>query len=114
MRRTTMRRTTMRRAAAIQAGAVLALGAVAGAAMAAKPVAECPTAFELGAMTLEASIALKDTYGFPAEAVPFYAGLFASVDKNGNGLVCLKGLPDTPGIAPWVFQLADDVSNARG
>lgn len=81
--------------------------------LALKPVAGCPTGFELGPMTLEASLVIKYELGFPPEAEPFYAQLFEDTDKNHNGLLCLKDLPDTPGIAASVFQLADDVSSAR-
>jgi hypothetical protein len=95
----------------------LILGAIASGPVAARPLGTCPAGFELGAMTLEDSIELKNGYGFdtaPPEALAFYTALFASTDKNGNGLACLKDLPDTPGIAPFVFQLADDVSSSGG
>lgn len=103
---------TTRRIGVALAVASLCIAMAAPAVLAAKPVAGCSNGFELGPMSLEDSLGLKMELGFPPDAVPFYEALFADFDKNGNGLLCLKDLPDTPGIAPWVFQLADDVAAA--
>jgi hypothetical protein len=96
--------------ASIIASSMLAM--VAGPVVAKKPIGSCPNGFAPDALDLDAVLAYKLALGFPPESVAPFTAFFGSVDKNGNGLVCLKDLPDTPGIAPWVTQLTDDVSNA--
>jgi hypothetical protein len=94
------------------ATAALVLAISAAPVIAVKPVGRCPNGIQIGPLDLDAAIEYKRQFGFPDEGFAFFEGLFASFDKNGNGLVCLKDLPDTPGIPPFVTQLADDVSRA--
>lgn len=105
-------RRTLRIGLALAVGSLCVAMAV-PAVSASKPVAGCSNGFDLGPMSLDESLAIKTSLGFPSDATPFYEALFDTFDKNDNGLLCLKDLPDTPGIAPSVFQLADDVAAAR-
>ncbi len=38
---------------------------------------------------------------------------FEQLDKNGNGLVCMKDLPNTPGSPGYLFQPTDDNASAQ-
>ena len=98
-----------RRLAAVSVIAALLATVAATPVLARPPVGTCPAGFGIGPMTLEAAIEYKvGTAGMPEAAVPFFTAYFASVDKNGNGEICMRELPDTPGIPAWVSQLKDD------
>ena len=97
----------------------LATGALVGAMMAAtatsaaatgRPIAGCPPGFLDDAYTLTEALKYKEP--IPPEAIDYFTVYFASTDKNGDGLVCMKDLPDTPGIPPFVTQLMDNVASA--
>lgn len=94
---------------------MLLAAAVAGPASAGKPIAGCPPGFIDDAFTLGNALAYKaQAYQdeLPEEVVEYFTGYFATTDKNGDGLVCMKDLPDTPGIAPFVTQLMDNVASS--
>jgi hypothetical protein len=95
---------------AATATAMLMLASVAGPAFADRPIAGCPPGFIDDAFTLEEALAYK--VGLPTGSVEYFTGYFASTDKNGDGLVCMKDLPDTPGIPPYVTQLMDNVASS--
>lgn len=100
---------------ASMAMALLMLTSVAGPASADRPIAGCPPGFIDEAFTLEAALeykALANGGPLPPQAVDYFTGYFASTDKNGDDLVCMKDLPDTPGIPPFVTQLMDNVANS--
>lgn len=94
------------------ASLVLILIAAVAPAAAKPPVGTCAMGFMSPAMTLEEAVAYKTAAGFPPEGIDYFTGYFERTDKNGNGRVCVKDLPDTPGIAPYVTQLADDNTRA--
>ncbi len=89
---------------------ILSAAALAGPASAGRPIAGCPPGFIDGAFTLQAALEYKAP--LPPEAFEYFSGYFAATDKNGDGLVCMKDLPDTPGIPPSVTQLMDNVANS--
>jgi len=110
MRRSTHRRRPVSAAAALFAS--LAMVVFAAPIVSAKPIGSCANGYEATPVTLDDAVARKVELGFPEAFIPFFAESFAQIDKNVDGLACIKDLPDTPGIPAWVFQLSDDVSSA--
>lgn len=39
-------------------------------------------------------------------------GAFTGIDKDGNGLVCMQDLPNTPGLPGYLINIVDDNSSA--
>lgn len=101
-------RTTVRAAIA----AILLSCLIVGPAAAAKPIRGCGTGgFEL--MTYEAFRDLSITVGVPEELLgdEHRAG-WDAYDRNGDGSLCVKDLPDTPGhLGSWVFNVVDNTAN---
>ena len=89
---------------------ILLAAAVAGPASAVRPIAGCPPGFIDDAFTLEAALEYKAP--LPPEGVEYFSGYFRTTDRNGDGLVCMKDLPDTPGIPRSVTQLMDNVASS--
>jgi hypothetical protein len=78
---------------ATMVAALLFVAAPGGAQAATKPVNACPTGFNLGALSVEQTLALPRSQAAIAAGVVSEAGIragFASVDKNGTGRVCAK------------------------
>jgi hypothetical protein len=97
----------------------LAIGALVGAMIAAsvtsvfasgRPIAGCPPGFLDHAYTLTEALEYKGS--IPPGATAYFGGYFAKTDKNGDGLVCMKDLPNTPGIPSFATQLMDNVASA--
>ena len=61
--------------------------------------AEGLTAEEVAALFGFASV--EELYGFALDDR-------RAIDRDANGWVCLKDLPDTPGIPTFIFQFVDD------
>jgi hypothetical protein len=62
-------------------------------------VAEGLTAEEVAALFGFGSV--EELYGFALDDR-------RAIDRDANGWVCLKDLPDTPGIPAFIFQFVDD------
>ena len=95
--------TLSRRLVAATTTAALLAASIATPVLAKPPVGGCPTGFPIGPWTVEQALETK-----PPEAEAYFRVYFAKVDKNGNGYVCMRDLPDTPGIPAFATQLADD------
>jgi hypothetical protein len=100
----------------IAATTLLAAGllsiALAAPVTAAKPVRGCGAA-EL--MTIEAFRARSLEAGVPPDVLgaEWEAGLRSGFDKNGDGSLCVKDLPDTNGhLGTWIFNVVDNTSNS--
>jgi hypothetical protein len=92
-----------------------ALAAVAIAALLAAPTAGaggqagwgCPTGFDQGGLTYDQALALSRiqagiTAGVHSEAD--FASFFAAVDRNSDGVVCVKTNPGGNGLpAHWIY-----------
>jgi hypothetical protein len=126
---------------AIAATAVLVLAGLAAAPVAARPDFACP-ADASGKLRVDADEWWdRSVVGWAEAGIPVYDGAdysaafdawaqdfgFADgaaieafvrgeqwerIDKNGNGYVCMRDQPNTPGIPGYIFNGTDD--NARG
>ena len=125
----------------VSAAAVLMLSALLAAPVAARPPHACPAdASQLQRVDVdewwdrsvvgwaEAGITVYDGSDYSAEfdawaqSVGFADGAavegfvrnaqWAEIDKNGNGYVCMRDQPNTPGTPGFIFVGVDD--NARG
>ncbi len=78
---------------------------------AAKPARGCPN----DGFTSSTKDAFRDVsraLGVPEELLGEPLDLWwADSDKNGNTRLCIKDLPETPGLPVFVFNIVDDVSN---
>lgn len=103
----------MRRISLLLAVALLTL-AMALPAWADRPVTgNCPRGYDFGPWTFQEGLDYKESvYGgpIPDYSLAGYTATFAATDKNGDGKVCFKDLPDTPGIPMYLTQHADNVS----
>lgn len=103
--------------AGLLAGVALLMVMAALPAMADKPVTDnCPRGYDHGPWTFEEGLAHKESINggeLPQYSMDAYSAIFAATDKNGDGRVCFKDLPDTPGIPSYVTQHADNVSKAH-
>ena len=126
---------------ALSAAAVLVLSAVVASPVAARPPYACPAdASRLQRVDVdewwdrsvvgwaEAGIPVYDGSGYSAafdawaQSVGFEDGAaiedfvrneqWDGIDKNGNGYVCMRNQPNTPGLPGFIFVGVDD--NARG
>ena len=81
---------------------------------AAKPVGGCPNPkFELMTYTQFRNLSLP--VGVPAELLgPEHAAAWDDFDKNNDGRLCVKDLPDTPGtFFRWIFNVIDNTAKSR-
>lgn len=106
---------------------VVLTATLSSAALAAKPANTCPAASSGWVQVdgegwwertvegiLEEGLTVEDEaerFGFGDDVDAFkewvIAGAF-SLDKNGNGLICMKDLPNTPGLPAFVINAIDD------
>ena len=94
--------------------AVFAALTIAGPTSAAAPIRGCPHAasgFE--PMTIEAIVALGVQLGMPADLADDMLAVGETIDANDDRMLCLQDRPDTPGNPAWLFNVVDNVSNAR-
>ena len=102
-----------RRISLLLAVTLLAL-VVALPAAAEKPTTEtCPRGYDFGPWTFEQGLAYKaSVYGgpIPGYSLAGYTATFAATDKNGDGKVCFKDVPDTPGLPMYLTHHTDNVS----
>ena len=94
---------------------VVISGTQAGAA---KPAFGCPPSFDLGALTLEQALDLpRIEAGLAAGAYDqgFVESVFASFDKNGDGLVCHQDVfgiaeerPNPASLWQYLYNLVDN------
>lgn len=107
---------------------VLMLGAVlAGPTLAAKPANGCPAAssgwqrvdgagwwaatvagFHQEDMTTQEAAELFGFGSVDALRTWIIDGVIGAWDKNGNGFICMKDLPNTPGIPGFIINATDD------
>ena len=95
--------------------ASLVLAALVAPVAAKVPDGTCAQGFMDTQFSIDAALKYKaDLLGqpIPEAAEAYFRGLFETTDRNANGLVCMKDLPDTPGIPSFVNQLADDVTSS--
>ena len=105
---------------AMVVGALLLVAAPGAAQAATKPSYGCPSGFNLGALTVEQILKLPRSQAALADGVVSEAGIragVASVDKNGNGRVCVQlsnGLEtaNRPN-GQYFYNLVDDNSSKR-
>jgi hypothetical protein len=87
--------------------AMLMTFALAAPVLAVKPLGSCPNdGFD--AMNLNEFIALELSLGLPPDLVPAYSAAWASLDRNGDGALCIKDVPDTPGHTGAIYYNAVD------
>lgn len=101
----------MRPILAIAAAGLLAF-AVASPAIAGKPDRGCPND-GFTAMTYQQFRDLSLSLGIPEELLgEEHAAGWAGYDRNDDGSLCVKDLPDTAGhLGSWVFNVVDNTSN---
>ena len=97
---------------ALMAAVALAI-AMAVPALAVKPIGVCPNR-QFEALTYAEFLALSRSVGVPEEFLGAdHFAAFQAFDKNNDGLVCIKDLPDTPGhLGGWVFNAIDNTANS--
>lgn len=80
--------------------------------LATKPIGVCPNG-QFEAMTYAEFLALSRSVGVPEEFLGAdHFATFQTFDKNHDGLVCIKDLPDTPGhLGAWVFNAIDNTAH---
>ena len=103
--------TSRMRAVAVLGAALLLLALAAPAS--ARPTRECGND-EFDLMDMEAFRDLSIEVGVPADILftPEWEAGWASYDKNGDGNLCVKDKPDTPGhLGSWVWNVVDNTSN---
>jgi hypothetical protein len=83
--------------------------ASAGAGSAKQPVTACPPSF--APMTTEQFRDLAIALGFPSSSLQELQAELTALDKNGNDLVCVLDLPDTPGNKSYQFDVIDDTAS---
>ena len=89
-------------------GLVVAVGlGVAAVPAAAQPPA-CPRGYDVGLLSLDEGVDLLVGQGVPAPEDDVLARL-SSFDRDGDGSLCFKDLPDTEGIAVYSYQYKDDL-----
>ena len=76
-------------------------------ASAVSPNRGCPAGYEIGVLTLSQGADLMISQDVPATRDKVLARL-AEVDRNADGRLCFKDLPETPGIAKYTFQYVDN------
>ena len=99
----------------IDAMALMSIGLlsimVAAPVSAAKPARGCSDGKAL--MSIEQFRAMSLSIGVPADLLgaDWEAGLRTGVDKNGDGSICVKDVPDTNGhLDTWIFNVVDNTS----
>lgn len=61
-------------------------------------------------MTFEEFFDLSVSVGVPPELI-VHEG-WAKFDKNGDDVLCVKDVPDTPGhLGSWIFNVVDNIAN---
>ena len=76
-------------------------------AEAARPTNGCPNGFDVGLLTFAEGAELLLAEDVPATRAQILAR-FAAQDANGDQRLCFKDLPNTEGIASFVFQRVDN------
>ncbi len=99
----------MRRLTAILG--LLSLMLAAAAPAWASPARACPND-QFTLMTFAEFRALSIGVGVPEEFLgAAWVAKMTTFDKNGDGLVCIMDLPDTPGhLGAWVFNVVDNAA----
>jgi hypothetical protein len=90
--------------------ATLVISSAVPPAQADRPQARCGFGFEL--MTIGQTLVLVSD-GSPNPKDVLLAHL-QGLDKNGDNLVCVKDLPDTPGSPSFVRNVVDNTANTPG
>ena len=98
----------MKRFLTIAGLAAAATFASAGAGSAKQPVTGCPPSF--ASITTEQFSDLALSLGLPSSSLEQLQAELARFDKNGNDVICVHDLPDTPGIKPYQFEAMDDTA----
>jgi ABC-type sugar transport system substrate-binding protein len=96
---------------ALVAVALLSI-ALAAPVSAAKPARGCGAA---DLKTIEQFRMLSLSVGVPPEILgaDWETSLRTGVDKNGDGSICVKDVPDTKGhLGTWIFNVVDNTSNS--
>ena len=106
---------------------------LAAPAMASKPTEGCPAAvsgwvrvdgegWSAGTVAgiLEEGLTVEgeaERFGFGDDLGSFKAFVIAgalSLDRNANGFICMKDVPNTPGHPGFIFGAVDDMASAGG
>ena len=80
-----------------------------------RPTAGCPRGFIDGpdaGGAFDFGSALEYKGELPPLALAYFTVYLATTDRNGDGLVCMKDLPDTPGLPSFITQLMDNVASS--
>jgi hypothetical protein len=103
----------MRRVVVMTIVLVALLAVAAGPVAAKKPIRGCPNP-SFDQMAMEEFRELSLEVGVPAELLftPEWEAGWDAYDRNGDGALCVKDLPDTPGtLDGWIFNVVDNTSN---
>ena len=101
----------MRRLTVVLAVGLMAL-ATAMPVAAVKPIRGCPNeGFVLMDYTTFRNLSIL--VGVPPELLgPDHFAFWNDIDRNDDGFMCIKDLPDTPGtLDGWIFNAVDNTSN---
>jgi hypothetical protein len=90
-------------ASLVAATLIVAVIGTAAPAGAGKPSLGCPTGWSPGEVTLAQAIALA-----PDVPVEIIEAGFNFYNRNGDDRVCIKDLPDTPGLPSVVVNMVDN------
>lgn len=104
----------MRRSIPAMLAVMALLLTFAAPAAAAKPVGGCPNGgFEL--MTYQQFRTLSLSVGVPESLLGAeHEAAVGAIDKNDDGMICVRDQPDTPGtLGGWIFNVIDNTARAE-